>query len=169
MRNGKRYTHGGYDMKMRKKVLLTIFIICLLTICICTVPFPKRVDITLSGTMYTEQMEFQESTTMTVRGYQMRYLLREDTLNVTIRCEKVQPDLKSNGMIFVPENGYGFTSIPYYESSMNRYDSATFAFTDDFSEIVLLFGSRDCIFVASADPDMNDQEILQNFDFLMIT
>lgn len=156
-------------MKLWKKMLPFVLIICLLVVCICTLPFPKRVNVTFSGTVYNKQMEFQKSTTMTVHGYQMRYLLREDTLNVTIQCEQVQPDLKSNGVIFIPENGYGFVSIPYYESLMNRYDSATFAFADDFSEIVLLLESRDCIFAASVDPDMNDREILQNFDFLMIT
>lgn len=123
---------------MNKK-LLPVGCVILTLILVLFVPFPTRVNATISGARIKRGAATNDIT-MTLKGWRLRSLLRGDRLSATLNI--VPFGANSEESLTVPVKGsiLGHSGhrivFDRYISSQNRYVTATLCFARDFSQML---------------------------------
>lgn len=153
-----------------KKSKIVFIIICSLLVAAlivaCIAPFPKRIDMSLSAQMFTrEETEYIQDVPVALKGRLLRYLLRDDKMEISIELESNGTDQRQQTQwpVYDMENGFQFCTFSYYDSAKNSVNTGNFVFNDDFSEYAFGFGDQTVFYVASSDPDADLQETAREF------
>lgn len=127
---------------MRKRIIISACVALVIVLLVCILPFPQRIDKTLSGIRWQDGITMSSDVELSVRGWYFRYLLRDgkDHFKGIMTYDEREID------IYLP-----ITDIPdmdskcgtgmFYNSDKNRMDS--------FGPVYVL-GSFDKVFIDSS-------------------
>lgn len=151
--------------KSTRNRIIIVAVILLLAVCI--IPYPVRRDITATGARITADGEMLENVTVTIKGWQLNFLFREDVL-------KVSTDVKADiGSIAGKEINAALTqeskdvySCNYsnYDKSQENYIWGYCWFNADFDTVLLDEQESGTYYAVSVDGELEPEEILEMFE-----
>lgn len=150
-----------------KKVLIPLLAV-LLAAAVCLLLLPSRVSAHCTGWLLTGDGEVVASDVeITVEGWLLRYLLREDRLSVQITaasssCSDADADFSVDGLCFTDAStGRYLASASCYVPESNSYAAVSLTCSEDFQELSLSSSSSTYLWVASKAPSPAEIDWLQ--------
>ncbi len=144
-----------------KMIIITMAIMLLIATAICTLPFPSRIDLKMTGSEISKDGTLIEDCSIRLSGWKHNYLFRNDTIKVDVQINGL-PYLDFSGMyhtkIFTetsPEWDYATWAV--YLSEQNQMDALNLYLAKDQTWSVVTVNDRQ--FVVSSDPNADLQAL----------
>lgn len=126
----------------------------------CIFPFVCPVDVELQGAAYRfENMQRTQDVTLKLKGYQRRYLLRDDVLDVTLYLNDRELEC-DRAPFYLPEDGLYYTYFHFYEPTRNHYIGANLVHDKYFYNVMVVIDEENAIYAAS----ISDEATRGDFD-----
>lgn len=146
-----------------KKLLTIIAAILLLAAAVCTLPFPTKMDITMTGSEVNEDGTAIADRTLHLEGWKFNYLFRNDTVKLDVQIDPSGLDLAALNHTALYTEAFpqwDYASWLVYLPEMNGMRALTLYLDKDQAAAVIKVNDRQ--FVFSADPDADLQEYWDN-------
>lgn len=143
-----------------KRIIITMAIILLIATAICTLPFPCRIDLKMTGVEVSKDDTSMDSYTLRLTGWKRNYLFRDDTMKVDVQISGssgLDLTAQNHAKIFTeasPEWDYAAWAV--YLSEQNQMDALNLYLAKDQTWSIIAVNDRQ--FVFSADPDADLQK-----------
>ncbi len=153
-----------------KHIWGTILVIGVACLAVCLLPWSNRINVALPAVEISAEGTTKDGITMNIEGWYRNYIFRQDSVRVSIRIEDSQRDV--HALLEMDASAYDnmgteiWSSAPYYNAEIDRYDVMTLAFDESMNTFVLLLSYRESTYVAAPDVGENLPEILKTFNFV---
>ena len=153
-----------------KRIWGIVTCVLLIVMIVCTMPFPQRVDVTLSCAEATLDGVIKEEVTFCIEGWYLKYLLRPDELKASVRIEKADSavtSMKIDGPVSGVRVTENWCSAPVYDANSNGYGPVVLGFSDAMDVFVLTYYGSETFYAAASDIRENLPQILERFNFVI--
>lgn len=106
-----------------KKAITAAAIIIVLALLVCLLPFPQRINKSLSGVCWYSGSSPATETELTVKGWYFRYLLRQDYFKGTLSYDGREISTDSFVLADTPESDSRYGTVMFYNADKNQMDS----------------------------------------------
>lgn len=142
-------------------VLCSLLVVAIL---VCILPFPERICLSLQAEAYRRNNVVHVKTApITVEGYRLHYLLREDKMILSLNVDGLQISRES-GVVYDLQRDAQYVIFSYYDSRIDGFTYGKFIFNDAFTDYAITVGDSNALFyVASIEPGADLQELAREF------
>ena len=153
--------------RIRTIILITV----ILALAVCLLPWPGRVNVTLPGVRTSVDGSVETDVTVTVEGWYLKYLLRQDQMKASVGIQDAETDtgtsINMDGPVLDALITEKWCTAPCYHGETNEFEVVNLAFSDAMDIFVLERSGRDPIYVAAANARENLPEIMERFRFIL--
>lgn len=141
-------------MTKSKKIISIICAVAIVLLLLYFVPFPTRIDLDVEGMQVDQDGAFVANVDITLDGWRLNYLFKDDALKVKAEIEKDDSLVLSYGhnpsasRIFRFEEATSYALVSVYLPKENRANSVTLAFEKDFRSFLIKTNNKSCYFFA---------------------
>lgn len=157
-------------MKM-KQIRGIITIVLLIATAVCVLPLPERVNVTFPCVEVTPDGTVKDDVTFRVEGWYSKFLLRQDTMKVSVRIQETTGDTVASMKIegYVPDTSGAnkWCSAPFYDAQTDSFEPVTLAFSDTMDTFVLIPYGSETFYAAASNIGKDLPQIIERFGFLI--
>lgn len=106
-----------------KKIITAAAIIIVLALLVCLLPFPQRINKSLSGVCWYSSTSPAEEAELTVKGWYFRYLLRQDYFKGTLSYDGREISTERFVLFDTPERSSRYGTVMFYNTDKNQIDA----------------------------------------------
>lgn len=158
-------------MEMKKSTRNRIIIIAvILILAVCVLPFPVRRNITAQGARVASNGDIIDDVTVTIKGWQLNFLFRDDLLKVTAEIKTdigSMGEVEINGPISKMDEDIFVSSFSNYDESQNSDVGGYCWFQEEFDTLLIDEQGDGTYYAVSVDGQVAPAKILEKFETYM--
>ncbi len=137
-------------MMKRKYIWTTAIVLVILITVVCTLPFPQKIKTSAQGARFGNGGTQLEDVVITIEGFRLNYLFREDKLDVSVTVSNADTDIETLGTVLPAPDEMYFSTVTWFDSTENAIRFGTLAFNRDLSDLFVT-GVGNATYAASTD------------------
>ena len=154
-----------------KKSIFCIIFLSLLILGICFLPFPHWINVKLTGYAVTTHGSIQDEVTVSIKGWQLNYLIKDDMLRADIEIQSSTTDeslrwTTSGSLLNPPDDGALYCTVYQYIANENGFEFGYFGFTKNMEKCIAPGLQKTISYVSSTDGIKDAAELLEAFPLL---